>query len=160
MLFKKNVTKRGWALASVYRVPQYSRIKPKFSGPPTPWKREKSWQVVSATDVMYPDCPDAGYILYYFLQVESRLLIKPPRLFRRFRYFSWGVNHDIMFVCMICVVVYIIKTGKCLKVTGRTTKDSGFDSSSGAKILSSSPFPDRLLLGATRRQRVGIAVSH
>lgn len=89
-----------WALASVNRVLPYSRIKPNLSGPPTPMENR----------LPLPACPVTGpiyfYIQYYFLQVESRLLIKPRRLFRRFRYFTWGVNHDSMFVCMICVVVY------------------------------------------------------
>jgi hypothetical protein len=108
------------------------------------------------------------YIQCYFLQAELRLLIKSPRLFSRFRYFSCGVNHDSMSVCTICVVVCIIETAKCSRQLAGRPRNRGMISSWGAEILSSSPRPERLWWGPPGVklltylhvfQRVGTAVS-
>jgi hypothetical protein len=49
---------------------------------------------------------------------------------------------------MICVVVFIIKTGKRLRLLARQPKNQGLISSSDAKILSSSSLPERLWWGS------------
>lgn len=128
-------------------MPPYVRVEPKCYGSPTESRlsvlgKEILALVVSGTDV------NISRMFRYWTDLlshslESRLLIKPLCLFRRFRYFSWGVNHDPIFVCMIYVVVCIIKTVKCPRLLVGQPKNRGLISSSGAKILSPWLFSDQ-----------------